>query len=356
MSRKISIFSTGFVVCFLLAAIAVAKPVSVQEVSVDVISDGVKIMVEVPPTLNYADDYNWVSKPEKIDKPVDVFYVHPTIYTAKSPDNMDISIPELRDFAKGLTVAQAGVYSGAANLFAPFYRQQSGAVQDEFTTRGGTDMYIDPSFQLGARDVEVAFDYYLKEFNPDRPFILAGHSQGTMTLINLMRKRFSDPELQKRLVAAYLIGYSVTEDDLETYPWMKRAQGARDTGVIITYNTEGPGSTGSPVYLDGGVAINPVNWKNDSTLAKRSEHLGAVFYKDARGKPIEEIDHFAEAHVDTKKGVLVITNMKKPSSSEIDLVHLGRYPAGVYHKYDYAFWFNNLKDNVKDRVDSYLKK
>ena len=308
-----------------------------------------------PKPPDYANKYNWAALPEKIDKPVDVFYVHPTIYSGKSPKNMDISDPKLRAFAKGLTVAQAGVYSSSANLFAPFYRQQSGAVQDEFTARGGTNMFIDPTFQLGAGDVEAAFDYYLKHFNPNRPFIIAGHSQGTMTLINLMRKRFKDPELQKRLVAAYLIGYSVTKDDLKKYPWMKRAQGAEDTGVIITYNTEGPGSTGSPVYLKGAVAINPLNWKNDSTLAKRSEHQGAVFFDDAKGKLIEEIDHFAEAYVDTDKGVLVIKNMKKPKSPKIDLVHLGRYPAGVYHKFDYAFWFNNLKHNVKQRIKAYLK-
>jgi Protein of unknown function (DUF3089) len=307
------------------------------------------------PCLNYANDYNWVSKPKKIDKPVDVFYVHPTIYSAKSPHNMDISTPGLRTFAKGLTVAQAGVYSKSANLFAPFYRQQSGAVQDDFTARGGTNMFIEPSFQLGARDVEAAFDYYLKHFNNDRPFIIAGHSQGTMTLINLMRKRFNDSKLQKQLVAAYLIGYSVTKNDLKKYPWMKRAQGAEDTGVIITYNTEGPGSTGSPVCLKGAIAINPLNWENDSTPAKRSAHLGAVFFNAAKGKLIEKIDNFAEAHVDTEKGVLVITNMKKPVSPAIDLVHLGRFPAGVYHKFDYAFWFNNLKDNVKKRINSYLK-
>ena len=209
-----------------------------------------KAAAPVPP--DYSSDYCWVSKPGNIDKKVDVFYVHPTIYTAKSPDNMDISTPELRAYAQGLCIAQAGIYSESANLFAPFYRQQTAAVQDAFTAAGGTDMFIDPSFQLGAGDVGTAFAYYLENLNPDRPFIIAGHSQGTMTLIDLMRKKFHDPKLMKRLIAAYLIGYSVTKDDFKTYPWMKLAQGADDTGVIITYNTEGPGASGSPVYLGWG--------------------------------------------------------------------------------------------------------
>jgi len=311
---------------------------------------------QTPPAPDYAKASSWVAKPEKIDYPVDVFYVHPTIYSAKSPDNMDIATPELREFAQGLTVAQAGVYSDSANLFAPFYRQQSGAVQDEFTANHGTDMFSDPSFQLGAGDVERAFDYYLEHFNQGRPFILAGHSQGTMTLINLMRKRFQDPELQKRLVAAYLIGYSVTRDDLKQHPWMKPAQGADDTGVIITYNTEGPGSTGSPVYLPGAIAINPVNWKTDDTPAPRTQHAGAKFFNDAKGTLIEEVDHFAVARVDPDKGVLLIEDIQTPESPEIDLTSFGRYPEGVYHKYDYAFWFNNLKENVKQRIAAYRAK
>ena len=94
-------------------------------------------------------------------------------------------------------------------------------------------------------------------------------------LINLMRKHFNDPDLQKRLVAAYLIGYSVTKDDLKKYPWMKLAQGENDTGVIITYNTEGADAGPSPVLLPGAGAINPLNWRTDSTPGDRDANLGA---------------------------------------------------------------------------------
>ncbi len=52
----------------------------------------------------------------------------------------------------------------------------------------------------------------------------------------------------------------------------------------------------------------------------------------------------------------MIQNMEEPQSTEIDLEHLGRYPEGVYHQYDYAFWFNNLKENVKTRIQAYLEK
>jgi len=306
--------------------------------------------------LDYSDSYNWVSLPSTIEKDVDVFYVYPTIYTGKNPQNMDISDSSLRENAQGLLVAQAGVYSAYANLFAPFYRQQSAALQSMDAGNDGKDAYQDPVFQVGAKDIERAFNYYLKHHNPDRPFILASHSQGTMTLISLMRSRFNDPALQKRLVAAYLIGYTITKDDLEKYPWMKLAQGKDDTGVIITYNTEGADAGPSPVLLPGAVAINPLNWKTDGTPADRDANLGAKFFDDATGELIEEIPNFAAAHLDTQKGVLVVTNMKTPKSEKINLVNMGRWSEGVYHRFDYAFWYMNLQQNVSDRIDSYFTK
>jgi hypothetical protein len=47
-----------------------------------------------------------------------------------------------------------------------------------------------------------------------------------------------NPKVYDNMIAAYVIGYSVTEDDLIKYPHLKFAESAKDTGVIISYNTE----------------------------------------------------------------------------------------------------------------------
>jgi len=308
---------------------------------------------KTPEKPDYSQKYSWVVKPETLDKSVDVFYVYPTIYAGTDTENMDISDTALRDNAKGLTVAQAGVYSSYANMFAPFYRQESAALQSMGAGNGGKDAYQDPAFQVGAEDIERAFDYYITNLNPDRPFIIAGHSQGSMALINLMRKRFNDSALQKRLVAAYLIGYSVTKDDLKNYPWMKLAQGECDTGVIITFNTEAADAGPSPVLLPGAGVINPLNWRTDITPADSEAHMGAQFFNNATGELIEEIPNFAGAYLDIQKGVLIFTNKKTPQSEKVDLINMGRWSKGVFHKFDYAFWYNNLKANVKERIAAY---
>ncbi len=309
-----------------------------------------------PAAPDFKQESAWLAKPDKISKPVDVFYVYPTIYVGKSPKNMDISNQKLRDNAKGLLTAQAGVYSPHANLFAPFYRQQSAASQSMEPNNGGRNAFADPVFRIGYGDVERAFDYYIKNLNPDRPFILAGHSQGSMVIVELMRRRLNNPALQKRLVAAYPIGYSVTRQDLKKYPWMKPARGETDTGRIITFNTQGPNAKGSPVLLTGAIAINPLNWKTDATAASRMKNVKAEFFNDATGELIETIPHFAGAYIDTRTGALIATDIQPIKSKKIDIVNMGRWPAEVYHRYDYAFWYNNLKQNVKKRIDAYLEK
>jgi hypothetical protein len=209
---------------------------------------------------------------------------------------MDIHDADLRSTAKHLLDTQASVYSNDANLFAPFYRQMSMA-----RLNSDKDEYQNPYFRIGYQDVSQAFEYYLKHLNNGRPFILAGHSQGAMTLISLMRERFRNPALQTQLVAAYLIGYSLTSEDFKNYPWMKPAAGADDTGVIISYNTQAPGTTGSPVLLPNAYCINPLNWTTDETPADKTLNLGAVFFNAENGNIDREIPHYAGAGIDETK-------------------------------------------------------
>ena len=71
----------------------------------------------------------------------------------------------------------------------------------------------------------------------------------------------------ERMVAAYVLGYSITKEDLAENPHLKFAQGPDDTGVIVSWNIEGPGNKNEAniVVIDGAISINPLNWKRDDT-------------------------------------------------------------------------------------------
>ena len=291
---------------------------------------------------DYSQDSSWVFKPGMCKKPVDVFYVYPTIYSGQSPSNMDIYDNDLRFSAQHVLDSQASVYAESANIFAPYYRQMSFAKLDD-----EADMFQNKYFRIGYEDISRAFEYYLSHFKKGRPFILAGHSQGSMVLILLMREHFKELNLQKQLVAAYLIGYSVTSQDFKNYPWMQPATQADDVGVIISYNTQAPGTTGSPVLLPGAYCINPLNWRTDEIPANKSLNLGAVFFSDTSSRIEREVPHYTGACVDKETGALVTT---PPDEFDDDA-----FPQGVYHKYDYAFWYRNLEENVSVRCKSYFR-
>ena len=77
-----------------------------------------------------------------------------------------------------------------------------------------------------------------------------------------------------------VIGYSVTPEYLEANPHLKFATGEDDTGVLISWNTEGKKSieenADNVVVLPNGISINPLNWKLDDTYAPASENLGSL--------------------------------------------------------------------------------
>jgi len=104
------------------------------------------------------------------------------------------------------------------------------------------------------------------------------------------------------------------------------------------------------------VAINPLNWETDGTPAPPRKNIEAVFFNDSTGKVLERIPHFAGAYIDTKTRALIASDIQTPKSDEIDLVNMGRWPSEVYHRFDYAFWYTNLKENVKKRIDAYHAK
>ena len=120
----------------------------------------------------------------------------------------------------------------------------------------------------------------------------------------------------ERMVAAYVIGYSITTDDLAANPALRFAEGSDDTGVIVSWNTEGPGNKheNNNCVWENSIAINPLNWKRDETYAPASENKGDRLPVKKPGELFaSEFEHhqpgLADARVDVERGVVVCTTL-----------------------------------------------
>ena len=157
-----------------------------------------------------------------------------------------------------------------------------------------------------------------------------------------------NPKYYENMIAAYVIGYSVTDEYLTENPHLKFAEGADDIGVVISYNTEGPGNNGkhNAVVTEGAVSINPLNWKRDTTYADVSENLGSLNIDG------ELVDGFADAQIDLERGV-VVCSTADPAVYAIPAPADELFGPESYHGYDYGLYYANLQENVKTRIAAF---
>ena len=172
---------------------------------------------------------HWLFLPKKASRKVDVFYVYPSEYVRSSPSEPIIAPIDDPGMIKGAKVQfqqQATAFRGVGNVYAPCYRQAD-AVYALSLTPAQRDKLIGG---VPATDGIAAFDYFIKHFNRGRPFILASHSQGSQVMeFILSRYMRAHRAVYRRMIAAYVIGYSVTPKYLSQNPFLKFARGASDT-------------------------------------------------------------------------------------------------------------------------------
>lgn len=296
---------------------------------------------------DYADNASWAyfdtEAPE--DTPVDVFFLTPTVFLGDDGShNMSLSDNGAKDAFVGAMNMEKGIYDDHARFFAPYYRQAALNVYE--MTPEERERYL----QLAYGDVERAFDYYMENLNDGRPVILAGFSQGADMSLRLMKERFDNDAMREQLVACYAIGWSITEDEMEQHPALRFAQGEDDTGVIVSFNTEAPEVDDSVIVPRGTktLAINPLSWKTDDAAASRTLNDGACF-PQTDGSITEEIDEFTGAYLDDERGTLKVTDVEEAQyPPQLDI-----FDEGVYHVYDYQFFYRDLEQNVADRISAY---
>ncbi|MBR3243674.1 MAG: DUF3089 domain-containing protein [Parasporobacterium sp.] len=158
------------------------------------------------------------------------------------------------------------------------------------------------------------------------------------------------------MVAAYTIGYSVTDRYLAANPHLKFATGERDTGVIVAWNTEGPKNVElnahNAVVLPGTRSINPLNWKLDETYAPASMNLGSLIVNvETCEAAIGDVG--ADAQINLARGVVITHAEAEPMAEEEAEICVNFFGPDGRHDSDYTFFYNNIKDNVAKRIAAY---
>ena len=285
----------------------------------------------LPPVPDYTDSTQWFM----IDRggEADLFY----IISTETDDHMigddtchfaDTNDPALRKNMLREMVAVDSFYSGKLNYFSPYYRQVS------------MDSWAMPDKAFGLvpialEDVMQSWDYYLKHLNQGRPFIIAGYSQGAIAVLDIL-KEMPDSVLSQ-LVAAYVIGFKVTQEDVDTNRNIKLAQDATDTGVLIGFNSVK--SPESIIYFtENNVAcINPVSWRTDT------EPTPFVLYGRRQNDTLS-------VRCDTVSHHLIVDGYTRHR-----IMPLFGLP-GNYHNMELKLYYPYVRKNMADRVAAFMAK
>ncbi len=350
-----------------------------------------------PPAPDYRDPAAWAVLPDAPGKSlltppgvgamapeeaaVDAFFIHPTTFFGATAWNAALTDPRAREGVDEMVVpGQATVFNGCCRVFAPRYRQAT------------LYAFMAPSedsrraLELAYDDVRLAFTHYLERHNGGRPFIVAGHSQGTLHGIRLLEELVAPTSLRERLVAAYLIGYWVPEDKLETsLAPLRPSPGPTATGCIVAWDTFGEGGGPDrerdraehwyPVAGGGGewrrrnrtrpLCVNPLTGRCGGGAAPAALNLGAVhplidgmshsmrrfLAPDPLGVRCRGLSAPRPGEVSARCGDDGILFISRPRTRAFRRFLM---PGASYHNHDYGLFYMNLRTDVARRVEAFL--
>lgn len=302
--------------------------------------------------VDYSQLDNWASHPDKEDLgdaipgrkesanyssfKTDVFFIHPTTFTdSDERQNWNAGLENIKlnkETDEQPIKYQASIFNQVGRLYAPRYRQAHlRAYYSKDTTNAKQ------AFELAYQDVEDAFLYYMEHENMGRPFVLASHSQGTTHAIPLLKNHIDGKTLQKQLIAAYLVGMPVTEDQFEH---IEPCADPNQLNCFNTWRTFRHGHTPKQLVGDHIVSTNPITWKLDGEYAPKSMHKGAI---------LRNFNRVFEQRVDAQ------------SVNGILWAHRPRFPFSFllktnnYHIADFNFYYFNVQENAKLRTKQYLQ-
>ncbi|MCR4852365.1 MAG: DUF3089 domain-containing protein [Prevotella sp.] len=299
-----------------------------------------QVKEDVPAEPNYSDSSQWYTTDRK--GRADVFYIVSTetgdyTLSGKTYHHADTYNDSVRTPLYGEMLGVDTLISGKLNYFSPYYRQCSLQSYEN-------DSIAEARMKVAISDVKKAFNYYLEHFNNGRPFVLAGFSQGASIALELM-KDFNDATFD-RMIAAYIIGTSITKERMEACARIVPAQGANDLGVTICYNSVADKSAEIPGISKGNVvAINPANWRTDEEPATFDTELSPLLPVSEQKKATITVNLDKESKLLFVKGF---------TADDYKLPLIGK--EGNYHTREIWLYRKQLQENIGVRTEHYFKR
>lgn len=296
---------------------------------------------------DYADAGSWAYWRVGENKPADLFIVCPTVDLGTGGNkNMSLADNEAKKNFYGALNMERGIYEQHCRMYAPYYRQ---AVLADYDLPANE---AEPYFNLAYKDVRAAFLYYMQHENNGRPFVLAGFSQGSEMCLRLLKEFGNEDFVKNNMVACYAIGWRFTPQEAAECPYIQPAKCADDLGKVIIFNSEAPEVTSSAIVPEGvkTFAINPLTWNCGSQKAPKTLNAGACF-TDYSGAVVREVPQLTGCYIDSVRGTLKVTDVDKKEF----VPGLPLFSEGVYHIYDYQFFYRNLQQNVNLRIKTFME-
>ena len=283
--------------------------------------------------------------------PFAVFFVHPTSYFDSQNWNAALDDAQSQDFARIFVRGLGSAYNQASEIWAPKYRQATfGAFLSGSDEAGQA---VDAAYA----DVAQAFDYFAASISADTPIVLAGHSQGSLHILRLLREKIAGSDLQPRIAMAYPIGWPISvEHDLPGLPlpacatpdqasclvtWASFADGG-DPGLMLGQYSESTGFDGNPRGDSAILCVNPLNGMINGS-ANASNNLGTLVpSEDLTTGELVPAGIPASCNDD---GLLMIGNPPEMGAHVL--------PLNNYHIYDIPLFWANLQADVVRRVNAW---
>ncbi|MFC3102206.1 DUF3089 domain-containing protein [Altererythrobacter lauratis] len=282
-----------------------------------------------------------------------VFFIHPTSYYSGQRWNAPLDDEGATTLARNFVRGMASAFNPASEIWAPRYRQAAfGAF---VTTQHDAQRALDAAYA----DVAQAFDFFLASLDADTPFVLAGHSQGSVHLLRLLREKVAGTDLEPRLAMAYPIGWPISvAHDLPALP-LPACADAQQTRCILAYASFAepaepgqfmtryaaePGADGQPRGAgDPILCVNPLTGAMGG-VADISRNYGTLV-PDANLESGELIAGAVPARCDPATGLLLIGDPPRMGPFVL--------PGNNYHSYDIPLFWANLRADVTRRMRAF---